>query len=130
MIVMAARIKKRFSKNNVSNADQLHEILSCATVLESLNYSGAIICFVGSIKANKYKKTEKVDELDGFIYLPNKSTQKGFAYIIEAKNFAGGEKAAEKQLQATCKFIASDLDTNIEKLTKCAYLRISQKTSG
>ncbi len=23
-----------------------------------------------------------------------------------------------------------DLDTNIEKLTKCAYLRISQKTSG
>lgn len=127
---MAARIKKRFSKNNVSNADQLHEILSCATVLESLNYSGAIICFVGSIKANKYKKTEKVDELDGFIYLPNKSTQKGFAYIIEAKNFAGGEKAAEKQLQATCKFIASDLDTNIEKLTKCAYLRISQKTSG
>ena len=108
------------------NMDQLHEIMSCVTVLESLNYSGAIICFVGGIKASRYKKTEKIDELDGFIYLPNKALKDGFAYIVEAKNYTNGEKDAEKQLKTTSKYIDKELKTEIIKLSKCAYLKIAK----
>lgn len=123
---LSAEIRNRFNKSSVSNSDQLHEILSCATVLESLDYSGAVLCFVGGIKASKFKKTEVVDELDGLIYFPNKSTQDGFAYIIEAKNYSGGENDAEVQLQETRKFIDKSLTASIYKLSKCAYLKISQ----
>lgn len=123
---ISAEIKKRFSKKNILDSDQLHEILSCAAVLESLNYSGATVCFVGGIKASKYRKTEKVDELDGFIYFPSRPLQDGFAYIVEAKNYPGGEKEAEKQLQKTCHFIDQSLKKNITRLSKCAYLRISK----
>lgn len=121
---ISAEIRKRFSKKNISNSDQLHEILSCATVLESLNYSGTIVCFVGGIKASEYKKAEKVDELDGLIYFPSRPLQDGFAYIVEAKNYPRGESAAETQLQETCHFIDPSLKTDITKLSKCAYLRI------
>lgn len=38
------------------------------------------------------------DELDGFIYLPNKALKSGFAYIIEAKNFRNGENEAKKTI--------------------------------
>ena len=76
---VSAKIRKHFTRDNVPNADQLHEILSCASVLESLNYSGNIICFVGGIKASEYSKSSNVDELDGFIYLPNRSMKGGFA---------------------------------------------------
>lgn len=124
---IATEIRKKFTNENITNADQLHEILSCANALESLNYAGAVVCFVGGIKASKYKKTEKVDELDGFIYLPNKPIQDGFAYIVEAKNYAGGECDAEKQLKDTCKFLDKSLETAISKLNKCAYLKISGK---
>lgn len=122
---IAEEIRKRFTKDIVPDPDQLHEILSCALVLESLNYSGSIVCFVGGIKASKYKKTDKIDELDGFIYLPNKSLETGFAYIVEAKNYAGGEDDAAKQLEETCKFLDKSLDTAITKLTKCAYLKLN-----
>lgn len=44
------------------------------------------------------------DELDGFIYLPNKALKSGFAYIIEAKNYRNGENDATKQLEETKKF--------------------------
>lgn len=123
---VSAKIRKHFTRDNVPNADQLHEILSCASVLESLNYSGNIICFVGGIKASEYSKSSNVDELDGFIYLPNRSMKGGFAYIVEAKNYLGGENDAAGQLQKTCSFLGSSLETDIVKLTKCAYLKIAQ----
>lgn len=123
---ISAEIRKRFSKNTIADSDQLHEVLSCAMVLDSLNYSGSIICFVGGIKASKYKKTGKVDEIDGLIYLPNRNMQDGFAYIVEAKNYFGGENDAEVQLKATCKFIDKSLKTSVFKLHKCAYLKISK----
>lgn len=124
---IAAEIKKKFSRDNIADMDQLHEISSCVTVLESLNYSGLIMCFVGGIKASQYKKTEKVDELDGFIYLPNKALKSGFAYIVEAKNYPNGENDAAKQLRKTCNYLDATLKTEIMKYTKCACLKISQK---
>lgn len=126
---VSSEIKKKFSCNNIMDMDQLHEIMSCVTVLESLNYSGAVICFVGGIKASRYKKTEKIDELDGFIYLPNKALKDGFAYIVEAKNYTNGEKDAEKQLKTTSKYIDKELKTEIIKLSKCAYLKIAKHGS-
>lgn len=119
-------IRSYFTKDKVPAINQLHEILSCASALESLNYSGNIICFVGGIKASKYSKSSQIDELDGFIYFPNRSMKDGFAYIVEAKNYFGGEKDAEAQLQNTCDFLDSSLKTNIVKLSKCAYLKIAQ----
>lgn len=52
--------------------DQLHEILSCATVLEEISYAGSVMCYVGGIKASQYNKSEKLDEIDGFIYFPSR----------------------------------------------------------
>lgn len=122
---IACEIRSKFTSENIKNADQLHEIISCAFVLEKINYSGTVICFVGGIKANKYEKTGNVDEIDGFIYLPNVSDNKSFAYIIEAKNYKNGEKDAEKQLKATLKFIDNGLNRNIVKMSRCAYMEIS-----
>lgn len=124
---IAAEIRKKFSRYSITDLNQLHEVLSCATVLESLNYSGTIICFVGGIKTSEYKNTEKIDELDGFIYLPNMRLEDGFAYIVEAKNYPRGEEDAEKQLKATCKYLDKVLDKDISKLSKCAYLKLSTK---
>ena len=124
---MAMEIRRRFTKNKDMSSDQLHEVLSCATILESWNYTGTIICYVGGIKASRYAKTDKVDELDGFIYLPNKPLSKGFAYIVEAKNYFGGENDAAKQLEETCKYFSTGLTTEIKKLEKCAYIKISKE---
>ena len=84
-----------------------------------------MICYVGGIKASKYK-TEKIDELDGFIYLPNKERRDGFAYIVEAKNYFGGERDAEKQLITTSRYLNKCLTTEIVKKTKCAYMIIKE----
>lgn len=121
----AKEIRKRFIKENVLDADQLHEIMSCADFLDSLDYSGTILCFVGGIKASRYKKTVKIDELDGFIYLPNRPTTEDYAYIIEAKNYAGGEKEAAKQLKETAKYLSNGLKTTIAPRSKYAYMSIS-----
>lgn len=124
---IATKIRNYFSKNMVTDQDALHEILSCADILDSINYSGAVICFVGGIKVSKKSKTQKIDELDGFIYFPNRSRQDGFAYIIEAKNYSCGEKDAEKQLKNTCDYLNKDLTTEIIKKNKCAFMIISEK---
>lgn len=58
------------------------------------------------------------DELDGFIYLPNKALKSGFAYIIEAKNYRNGENDATKQLEETKKFLCEDVNVNIYTLKK------------
>ena len=121
---IAKEIRKRFTDINTTDKDQLHEILSCASVLESLNYSGSIICFVGGIKSSRFDKTGSVDELDGFIYLPSKSLDDGFAYIIEAKNYTGGEEDAAKQLKNTSAFLDRKLNQDIVKMSKCAYMKI------
>ena len=123
---VAQKIRTRFTREIVTDPDALHEIHSCATVLEKLAYSGTVLCFVGSIKASMFNKTDKIDELDGFIYLPNKDLSEGFAYIIEAKNYPKGEEDAEKQLEKTCKYIDDGLATSITKLTRCAYIKISK----
>lgn len=122
---IAHEIRKKFTEKTVSDKDQLHEVLSCASVLESIQYSGLVICFVGGIKANKYKNSEKIDELDGFIYLPNRQESMPFAYIVEAKNYSRGESDAVKQLQGTQKYLSKNLKFNIVPLTKCAYMKIS-----
>lgn len=122
----ALEIRKRFTKDNVANPNMLHEILSCADILESQHYSGTVMCFVGGIKASKYK-TEKIDELDGFIYFPNRSLRDGFAYIIEAKNYSGGKRDAIKQLNDTCKYLNIKLETEIIAKDKCAYMIIKEK---
>ena len=85
------------------------------------------LCFVGGIKANKYKKSEKIDELDGFIYLPNRQDEMPFAYIVEAKNYVRGENDAVKQLQGTKKYLSPNLEFSINPLTRCAYMEIKLK---
>lgn len=122
---IACEIRSKFTEHNVSNKDQLHEILSCASVLENIHYSGLVLCFVGGIKANKYKKSEKIDELDGLIYLPNRQSEMPFAYIVEAKNYTRGETNAIKQLEGTKKHLSSNLDFSITPLIKCAYMQIT-----
>lgn len=121
---VSTEIRKRFDTKDDLASDELHEILSCATVLERLDYSGSIICFVGGIKASKYKNAEMIDELDGLIYFPNRPLKDGFAFIVEAKNYLGGENDAATQLQTTCEFIDQSLGKEIVKVHKCAYLRL------
>ena len=124
---IAHEIKSKFTENNVTNKDQLHEVLSCASVLEHIQYAGLALCFVGGIKANKYRKSEKIDELDGFIYLPNRQDEMPFAYIVEAKNYVHGENDAVKQLQGTKKYLSPNLEFSINPLTRCAYMEIKLK---
>lgn len=57
-----------------------------------------------NIRISSYQGNMNKDELDGFIYLPNKALKSGFAYIIEAKNYRNGENDATKQLEETKKF--------------------------
>ena len=121
----ASKIISNFTKDNIKDSDVLHEILSCARVLESITYTGLVMCFVGGIIANEFKNSSQVDEIDGLIYFPTRDMSKEYAYIVEAKNFAHGENQAEKQLNATKKFISEKLNTNITKLEKCAYMSIN-----
>lgn len=124
---LARKIRARFSKDNVPEPDQLHEIMACATVLDNLTYSGLVLCFVGGIKASRYAKTEKTDELDGFIYFPNRNPGNSFATIVEAKNYTCGETQAEKQLRDTKKFLSDDCSLRIVKKDRLAYMEISIK---
>ena len=121
---IAQKIRSEFTENDCMNKNQLHEVLSCANVLENIQYSGLVLCFVGGIKANKYKKSDKIDELDGFIYLPNRKDDAPFAYIVEAKNYSHGEHDAVKQLQGTKKYLSPNLVCSIVPLNKCAYMEI------
>lgn len=124
---IAQEIRNRFTSDNVPDGDQLHEILSCANVLDMISYAGVVICFVGGIKASKYQKSEKIDELDGFIYFPNREAKNPFAYIIEAKNYLHGERDAQRQLENTKKFLLGDLTKDIHPGARCAYMEISYK---
>ena len=124
---ISKKIRKYFTGDNVKDPDKLHEILSCAAVLEEISYAGSVICFVGGIKASEYNKTCKLDELDGFIYFPSRDKGKTFAIIIEAKNYNGGENDAEKQLRDTIPFLSGDLQHSIVPLKKCAYMELSLK---
>lgn len=124
---VAQDIRNRFTSDNVPDGDQLHEILSCANVLDMISYAGVVICFVGGIKASKYQKSEKIDELDGFIYFPNREAKNHFAYIVEAKNYIHGEHEAQRQLETTKKFLSKDLTMDIKPGVKCAYMAISLK---
>lgn len=120
----AQQIRGTFTSSNISNSDELHEILSCARVLESISYTGLVVCFVGGIKASKYNETKKIDELDGFIYFPTRKAEKTFAVIIEAKNYRNGENNAAKQLDDSKSFLSNHLSANITKLVKCAYMEL------
>lgn len=123
---IANEIRKRFNSTTLPNPDELHEVLSVAAVLEQTNYHGLIMCFVGSVKANSIRRTERIDELDGFIYFPAKSNQ-AIAIIIEAKRYAGGRAgtAARRQLSDTQRFISSLLSPNVVQLPKCAYMELT-----
>lgn len=121
---IAKEIKRKFNQDNVCDPDQLHEIMSTVDWLESFEYLGTVICFVGGIKASQYNKTEKIDELDGFIYLPNRNLSEGFAYIIEAKNYSNGENDAAKQLKATEKYLADNMKKTITPKSKYACMEV------
>ena len=125
---LAKQIKNVFSAETVDNADTLHEINCCVKVLESIPYSGLIMCFVGGIKASKYNETKKIDELDGFIYFPNKDPKDMLAIIVEAKNYGNGGNDAERQLVDTARFLSNDLTSNIIKENKFAYMEICKKS--
>lgn len=124
---IAQQIRTKFLKEKVPNEDQLHEIMSCVNVLESMKYSGLVICFIGGIKANRYAKTERIDEIDGFIYFPNRNSTNTVAVIIEAKNYSHGETEAEKQLKDTQKYLSDSCEVDIKKAERCAYMEISFK---
>lgn len=124
---VAKQIKQKFNKDNITDADKLHEVLSCAAVLENISYAGTVLCFVGGIKANEYKNTEKKDELDGFIYFPSKNPNQEYAIIIEAKNYKNGEKDAVNQLSNTTQYLSDSLEESIGSLKKCAYMKLSVK---
>lgn len=122
---IAKEIRSLVFKNKNLDLDQQHEMLSCASFLDSLHYSGTILCFVGGIKANKYAQTGNIDEIDGFVYLPNRSITDAFAFIIEAKNYSGGEKDAEKQLKSSKKYLDNSINSTIVPKNKYAYMQIS-----
>lgn len=122
---IANQIRKNFTSHNVTSSDELHEILSCAEVLDNISYSGLVLCFVGGIKASKFAQTQKIDEIDGFLYFPTKATATPFAVLIEAKNYKGGENDAAKQLKDTLKFLNSELSSHVSKLKKCAFMELS-----
>lgn len=126
---IAKQIRDTFNSTNVHDRDQLHEILSCATVLEHISYTGLVLCFVGGIKASQYNKTLKIDEIDGFLYFPSRDINKTFAVIIEAKNYINGENDANEQLKETLPFLSNDLSSNISILSKCAYMELSIKST-
>ena len=86
------------------------------------------MCFVGGIKASQYKKTEKVDELDGLIYFPNRSPKDCLAVIVEAKNYSGGGNDAQKQLEDTKKFLNPSLEATVQKLDRCAFMELKLNT--
>ena len=106
--------------------DKQHEISSVIKVLDELNYRGLVLCYIGNIRISSYQENMNKDELDGFIYLPNKALKSGFAYIIEAKNFRKGENFAAKQLDETKEYLREDIHAKIKKLKKCAYMEISK----
>lgn len=124
---VAKQIRQKFNKDNIKDINKLHEILSCAEVLDNISYAGCVVCFVGSIKANEYKNTEKKDELDGFIYFPNRNVNQDYAIIIEAKNYKNPIGDAVKQLRDTESYLSDNLEKKIESLTKCAYIKLSLK---
>lgn len=124
----AQQIRNKFNDKVIKDPDQLHEVLSCASVLEALSYTGLVMCFVGGIKASQYKKTEKVDELDGLIYFPNRSLKDCVAIIVEAKNYSGGGKAALKQLEKTKEFLNSSLEATVQTLDRCAFMELKLKS--
>lgn len=124
----AQQIRHKYNSTVITDSDQLHEILSCATVLENLSYTGLVMCFVGGIKASQYKKTEKVDELDGLIYFPNRSPKDCLAVIVEAKNYSGGGNDAQKQLEDTKKFLNPSLEATVQKLDRCAFMELKLNT--
>ena len=120
-------IRKNFTNENIKNADTLHEILSCATVLENISYTGTVLCFVGGIKASEYNKTNRLDEIDGFIYFPSRNKNSVFAILVEAKNYQKGENDANKQLKETISFLSPELHSEITLLSKCAYMELKIK---
>lgn len=122
---VAKKIKNSFSINNVPDKNKLHEILSCAIILEQMEYSGLVLCFVGGIKANEFKKTQNIDELDGLIYFPSRESKKPFAVIVEAKNNNKGETEAEAQLSKTLPLLSACLTSSIRTLKRCAFLELS-----
>lgn len=123
----AQQIRHKYNNTVITDPDQLHEILSCASVLETLSYTGLVMCFVGGIKASQYKKTEKVDELDGLIYFPNRPPKDCVAVIVEAKNYSGGGNDAQKQLEETKRFLNPSLEATIQKLDRCAFMELKIK---
>lgn len=125
----AKMIRSRFSSQNISSTDQLHEVLSCADVLDQLTYQGLTVCFVGGVKASQYNKTQKLDELDGFIYFPTRDNGKTFAVIVEAKNKNYGGREAAKQLRATIPFLSNRVSATITELAKSAYMELQIKTA-
>lgn len=122
---LAKEIRENY--NRVTNKNDLHEILSCAAVLDNINYKGQVVCYVGGIKASKYDMANKIDELDGFIYFPSRDMKNTFAIIVEAKNYSHGESDAEKQLKETIPFLNPKLRNKIILLSKCAYMELSLK---
>lgn len=126
---LAQTIRNKFSTDNIPDANELHEILSCASILETIQYTGTVMCFVGGIKASNYREAKKIDELDGLIYFPNRE-QSPFAYIVEAKNYNHGEHDAAKQLEDTKDYLSTALHTDIHPSAKSAYMEISYKTQN
>lgn len=122
---IADQIAQRVNSLLIDKEKQ-HEINSVIKVLDELNYRGLVLCYIGNIRISSYQENMNKDELDGFIYLPNKALKSGFAYIIEAKNFRNGENEAKKQLEDTKKFLCEDVNVNIYTLKKCAYMEISK----
>ncbi|MFQ7293381.1 MAG: hypothetical protein ACLRQ0_14315 [Monoglobales bacterium] len=123
------QIKQKFNGDNVKDVDKLHEIYTCADTLEKTSYTGTVLCFVGSIKANEYKKSEVRDEIDGFIYFPSINPKQEYAIILEAKNYKKGETDAAKQLEETKSYLSNQLDAKIDKHDEYACLILSVKPS-
>ncbi len=85
------------TKDSISK-DTLNELDLIKEIVNNLNYRGQVICFLGSTKVfNSLDNTEEA-ELDGIIFFPAKNPSDYFAIVVEAKNHAGGNTAARKQL--------------------------------
>lgn len=106
---------KEYRKVNPNEKDALHELDTVKKSIESMNYKGVIIVYLGSLRfINKDKQS--ICELDGLILTPNNREE--LLRVIEAKNIKKQKRAIVAAKQLEDKFLPLLPDSMIEKVIK------------
>lgn len=104
--------------------DDLHELRVTLDVVGEQNYTGPMVCFLGTTEIEREAKT--IAEFDGVLLFPAMDPRRKFAVIVEAKNQRHGHTAARKQLnkrlQELCPSYMSYEVREVHKKGACATL--------